>query len=160
MPGRGPAPKQEGRRNWSDPIRGDWHAAEGVGWQHGPIPPVPSGLLPESRLTWRRWFKSWAAAHWHPDDVPQLRHTIRLYNACLLAATDPVIWPPEGSDAKPVQRRSPDTELRQMMDNMGITPKGQQDRRWLRPEVPKRNPDTRRPAADPYAGLRIVDGET
>jgi hypothetical protein len=28
-------------------------------------------------------------------------------------------------------------ELRQLMDSYGITPKGQQDRRWLRPEPPE-----------------------
>jgi len=46
-------------------------------------------------------------------------------------------------------------ELRMLMDNYGITPKGQQERHWTAPKVDepaKPTPD----AAGPYAGLRVV----
>jgi hypothetical protein len=47
-------------------------------------------------------------------------------------------------------------ELRQLMDSSGITPKGQQDRRWERPKPPR---PPRYPAdwPNPYAHLRVTD---
>jgi hypothetical protein len=64
---------------------------------------------------------SWFAAHWGPADLPGLNHVIRLYDQ--------------------VQRgefqRS--AELRLSMDTYGITPKGQQDRRW---KPPSEQPDS------------------
>ena len=99
-----------------------------MGWQHGDLPPVPAGLLKASREAWRSWLTAWFAAHWQPEDLPGLRHVIRLYDR--------------------VQRgeyqRS--AELRLWLDNYGITPKGQQDRRWKPPE-PTPQPETR-PAAE------------
>jgi hypothetical protein len=48
------------------------------------------------------------------------------------------------------------TELRLAMDTYGITPKGQQDRRWKRPE-PTDEPASETAAPDsPYAELRAV----
>jgi hypothetical protein len=42
-----------------------------------------------------------------------------------------------------------------MMDNYGVTPKGQQDRRWLprKDDAPLRAPDE---DASPYRGLKVV----
>ncbi len=139
MPGRGPAPKVT-RRNKSDvPIRGEWKAVPGIGWQHGPVPTPPPGLLKASREAWSVWMHAWFAAHWTPDDLPGLRTVVQLYDQ--------------------VQRGEYVRvgELRLHMDGYGITPKGQQDRRWSPPK-PEDKPaaDAAQPAENPYAHLRAV----
>lgn len=59
---------------------------------------------------------AWFAAHWGPDDLPGLRQLIRLYDQV---------------ERGEFQRAN---EVRIEMDNYGITPKGQQDRRWKKPD--------------------------
>ena len=136
MAGRGPAPKaQRFRRN--APARGEWTPSPEGGWQH-PLPEPPKGLLPGTVKVWESWFKAWWAGHWTEDDLPQLMFVIRLHDR--VSRGD-------------VRRLG---ELRQWMDAMGITPKGQQDRRWARPEPPRREPSWRA-GADPYAHLRVGD---
>lgn len=140
MPGRGPAPK-ETRRRRNAPQRGEYKSSPTQGWQHGPIPSAPDGLLAASRDAWTLWFTSWVAAHWTPADVPTLRQVIALFDVV------------ERGQAKAAER----SELRQLMDNYGITPRGQQDRRWVAPkaEEPKVTPTTEDPE-DPYRHLRVV----
>ena len=108
--GRGRVPKDpHQRRNTSEaPIRGDWQATPGIGWQHGEIPPPPDGLLAPSRVAWETWMRAWFAAHWTPDDLPGLRKVVQLYDA---------------TERGELHRSA---ELRMSMDNYGITPKGQQ----------------------------------
>ena len=51
-------------------------------------------------------------------------------------------------------------ELRLSMDTYGITPKGQQDRRWARPddpEVPSSQPQQQPAGAGLYAHLKVVN---
>jgi hypothetical protein len=116
MAGRGPAPKAAAqRRNHHVPRGGEWTPAAGVGWQHGEIPVAPDGLLEPSRLAWETWMGAWFAAHWTPDDLPGLRTLVRLYDQV---------------ERGEFQRAN---EVRLQMDTYGITPKGQQDRRWARP---------------------------
>jgi hypothetical protein len=84
---------------------------------------------------------AWFAAHWTPEDLPGLRQLIRLYDQV---------------ERSEFQRAA---ELRLQMDTYGITPKGQQDRRWTRPkpdEVPQSQPQ-RRQGDDPYRHLRVVN---
>jgi hypothetical protein len=82
MPGRGPTPKDPAeRRTRHKPQRGEYQAAPGVGWQHGPLPKAPDGLLAASREAWEVWMRAWFAAHWTPDDLPGLRKVIQLYDA-------------------------------------------------------------------------------
>lgn len=141
MAGRGPAPKQNRRRR-NTPARGDWKPTEATGWQHGPPPPAPDGLREASLQAWATWFAAWFAAHWTPDDLPGLRVVIRLYDEV-----------ERGEFTRA-------TELRQMLDNYGITPKGQQDRHWMRPtaeEVVPSSPQPPRESADHYAHLRVVN---
>lgn len=136
MAGRGPAPKST-RRNKADvPVRGEWKATPGVGWQHRPFPEPPDGLSDASRLVWVVWFQAWFASHWEPSDLPGLAMTIRLYDLCL------------SSDASGAQR----SELRLMMDNYGITPKGRQDRRWTEPKAD----DQAKPAAPAGSDEQVV----
>ena len=137
MPGRGPAPKPNRRRR-NTPVRGDYVAADG-GWQHGDVPPPPDGLMPPSVVAWETWFAAWFAAHWTPDDIPALRQVVRLYDQV----------------ERGEYQRS--TELRLAMDTYGITPKGQQDRRWTRPKPEEAKPSqSQRPSADHYAHLKVV----
>lgn len=137
MAGRGPAPKTQ-RRNAADvPIRGEWQAAPGVGWQHGPIPKTPAKLMGASRTAWQTWFRAWFAAHWTPDDLPGLRQIVRLYDQV---------------ERGEFQRAS---ELRLQMDTYGITPKGQQDRRWAPPKADE-TPTAAAKLPSRYDGLRVV----
>jgi len=121
MAGRGPAPSKS-RRRANEPERGEWSPASGVGWQHGEVPVPPGGLMPASVMAWETWLSAWFAAHWSPADLPGLRHLIRLYDQV---------------ERGEFQRS---TELRLGMDTYGITPKGQQDRRWAPPVEEKAAP--------------------
>ncbi len=85
---------------------------------------------------------AWWAAHWSPDDLPGLNVVVTLYDQ--------------------VQRGEYQraTELRLAMDTYGITPKGQQDRRWAPPKAAE-TPETAAAGpseGDPYGHLRIVAG--
>jgi hypothetical protein len=142
MPGRGPAPKRpDQRRGHSAPVRGEWRASPGVGWQHGPIPDPPQGLSDESQAAWAAWMSSWVAAHWTEGDLPGLRITIQLHDQ--------------------VQRREFQRagELRLWASNYGLTPSGAQDRRWFPPdpEAEPATPTARR--SGQYGHLRAVPGK-
>lgn len=141
MAGTGPAPAKIRRRR-NAPARGDWQAAPALAWKHGPIPDAPGGLMPATVLVWRGWFESWWAANWTPEYIPQIAVAIRLYDSV------------ERGNLKDA------TELRQAMDGIGATFKGQQDRRWQPPKsedkpVGDQHPDTP-DEADPYKRLRVV----
>jgi len=137
MAGRGRNAKPaDQRRTRHVPQRGEYHASTRVGWQHGPIPEPPDGLMPASLELWQRWMTSWVAAHWSLIDLGGLRQLIRIHDQ--LERGDYV--------------RA--TEFRLGMDTFGISPKGQQDRRWLPPkaedEAPAKTPSGR------YAHLKVV----
>lgn len=138
MAGRGPS-AAENRRRRVDPERGEWTPTPGSGWQHGPEPKPPSKLLKASRETWSTWMRSWFAAHWAPEDLPGLEVVILLYDQVRRGEH---------------QRAN---ELRLQMDTYGITPKGQQDRRWKRPvaDAPSAAPAVETPTG-PYGHLRDV----
>ena len=141
MAGRGRTPKPiDQRRTAHKPQRGEWQSVAGEGWQHGDIPSAPEGLMPASVVAWDTWMRAWWAAHWAPDDLPALRQLIRLYDQV---------------ERGEFQRAG---EVRLSMDNYGITPKGQQDRRWVRPkEEESSQPKRQRASGDPYAHLRVVN---
>ncbi len=138
----GPAPKPN-RRNRNKLARGDFHAADSIGWQHGEIPPPPDGLVAESRHAWELWFGAWFAAHWGLEDVPVLRQTIRLYDEVERGLT------------KKAHDRA---QLHVWMRSYGITPDGQLANRWAKPqEEAKPSPSKRQPASgDLYAHLKVV----
>ena len=116
MAGHGPAPAPTRRRR-NKPARGEWVPAPGAGWQYGAIPEPPDGLMAETANVWRSWFGSWWAANWTPEYLSQIVVTIRLYDSVARGTL---------KDA---------TELRQAMDGIGATFKGQQDRRWAQPKA-------------------------
>jgi hypothetical protein len=72
-----------------------------------------------SLLAWETWMGAWFAAHWTPEDLPGLLTVVLLYDQVQRGE---------------FQRAN---ELRLQMDTYGITPKGQQDRRWVRPSEDK-----------------------
>jgi hypothetical protein len=138
----GPAPAEH-RQRTNEPARGDWQAAPGVGWQHGDIPPCPARGEAAAE-TWRGWFTDWYASHWRPGDLPNLRLIIKL-------------WARADSGKATGAERS---ELRQLMDSYGITPKGQADRRWKPPATTAaqngRAPVRASRATSPAAHLSVV----
>jgi hypothetical protein len=137
----GPAPKDPSQRvNRAEKPRGDWQAAGAVGWQHGEVPKPPAKLTAAAREAWDVWMGAWFAAFWTPDDLPALRQLVRLYDQV---------------ERGEFQRHG---ELRIGMDTYGITPKGQQDRRWKRPEASKPSEAVVRKAsgASRYEHLKVV----
>jgi hypothetical protein len=150
MAGTGPDPKTNRRRS-NVPVRGDWQIALGIGWQHGDVPKPPTGpplegkarpLTKGAREAWETWMRSWFAWFWTPEDLPALRQIVRLYDQVERGA---------------FQRAN---EMRLQMDAYGITPKGQQDRRWMVSVVAVEQPDDE-PAttASTYDHLRLVSSD-
>lgn len=111
MRGRPPLEPEQRKNPRSKPDR-NWTQAPSRGWQHGDVPECPEGLMPASQNAWAVWLTAWFAAFWSPDDLPGLRTLIRVYDQV---------------ERGEFQRAA---ELRLQMDTYGITPKGQQDRRW------------------------------
>lgn len=146
MAGRGRAPKPATeRRNAHAPQLGEWKASVGIGWQHGPIPEPPVGLMPASVDAWMTWMQSWFASHWTPADLPGLGLVIAQFDAVQRG-----------------QNKANDmTALVRLMDTYGITPAGQQSRRWT-PATEEDAPRDNRKApvvelADsPYAHLKVA----
>ncbi len=97
---------------------------------------MPDGLMPASEQAWSIWFGAWFAAFWTPSDLPGLRQLVRLFDQV---------------ERGEFQRAG---ELRLQMDTYGITPKGQQDRRWKPPVAEVEKPARVRGGA--YGGLRVV----
>jgi hypothetical protein len=94
--------------------------------------------MPASIDAWSTWMASWFATHWTPSDLPGLRQLVRLYDQV---------------ERQEFQRAG---ELRLQMDTYGITPKGQQDRRWSAPEAPKAPAVGGTPSPGTYSHLRAV----
>lgn len=128
-------PTDRRRRNKS--VRGEPASATAIGWQHGERPQPPDGLMQASADAWATWMGAWFASFWTPEDVPGLRQVIRLYDQV---------------ERGEFQRAS---ELRLQMDTYGITPKGQQDRRWKKPE-PAKTSEAKTSGASRYGHLAAV----
>ena len=152
MPGHGTPPKPS-RRRANAPTRGEWRAAPGLGWQHGPIPACPERIevvtdgtdgtlfVPlgqAAREAWTTWMQSWFAAHWTPDNLPGLRHVVLLYDQV------------ERGEYRRI------AELRVQEDTYGITPKGQQDRRWAPPRIEVADQPAAAAESGRYGHLRAV----
>lgn len=141
MPGPAPKPNRRGRNKLA---RGEFHSADGIGWQHGEIPQPPDGMVTQSIETWYLWFNAWWAAHWTPADVSVIRQMIRLFDEV------------ERGMTKKSQDRA---QLHVWMRGYGITPDGQLANRWVAPksEETKTSPSQkRRPAAVQYEHLKVV----
>lgn len=154
------APKLPGqRRRRNTPERGEWQPTEAEGWQHGEIPEPPDGLLAVSEEVWKTWFGAWFAAHWTPENVPGLRIVIALYDERERYRLDPTLISMKANGDEIVsQKRDPSAELRYWMAEYGISPKGQQDRRWMRAEKDRddRRERTKLARRRPYGHLAVV----
>jgi len=82
--------------------------------------------------------QAWFASHWTPSDLPGLRKVIQLYDA---------------TERGELHRSA---ELRMSMDTYGITPKGQQDRRWAAPKGDEKPEAPKTAESGRYAHLRAV----
>ncbi len=141
MAGRGPAPADERRPRSKPPERGGWKHAPGVGWQHGDTPKPPTGILKATREAWDTWMAAWYAAFWSPDDLPGLQQMARVFDAVV-----------RGDLTRAA-------ECRLQMDTWGVTPKGQQDRRWRPPLEDLQQGHGRSESGESrYGHLRAVDG--
>lgn len=135
----GPPPAKTRRRR-NVPARGEWRPSPGNGWQHGDVPEPPDGLVAASREAWDTWFRAWWASNWTPDDLPGLRIVIAWYDRV------------ERTDAK----ANDVTALVRLMDTYGITPAGQQSRRWEPPKPDDVPATTAPPKGGRYGHLRAV----
>lgn len=133
MSGQGPPPS-ENRRRRAEPARGNWKTPEGIGWQHGPIPEPPDGLTAEAVEAWATWFGAWYAGFWEPHDLPGLRVMVKLHDAVIRGK---------------LERAG---ESRMWQNHYGVTPSGQQSRRWRQPE----GPTDPKPKGGKYGHLRPV----
>jgi hypothetical protein len=95
--------------------------------------------MAQSVTVWATWFRSWWASNWTPEYLPQIETTIRLYDDVVRGNLKSA------------------TELRQHMDGIGATFKGQQDRRWSPPKAAEQ-PQDETPAqpGGRFAHLRAV----
>lgn len=140
MAGRGRAPKEpDERKNPRNKPTHEWQNAPGEGWQHGKTPEAPDGLMAASVTAWKTWMGAWFAAYWKPEDLPGLRTLVRLYDQV---------------ERGEFHRAG---ELRLQMDTYGITPKGQQDRRW-KPPAETTEVSTGPTRKSQYGHLRSVAG--
>jgi len=89
--------------------------------------------------------QAWFAAHWAPADLPGLQLVIAQFDAVKRA---------------PITKANDVTALVRLMDTYGITPAGQQSRRWTAPKPEDTPVDDKRPveasSKDPYRHLRAV----
>lgn len=131
-------PPNPDRVRRAEPERGEIKAAETVGWQHGAPPPAPDGLMPASVEAWTTWMAAWFAFFWTPSDLPGLRQLVRLYDQV---------------ERGEFQRAA---ELRLQMDTYGVTPKGQQDRRWRPPVAPREPKPAPGGGSSSYGHLKTV----
>lgn len=146
MAGRGRAPKHPSqRRNRAQPQRGEWVVLpESHDVKRPPLPkPYPKGGFSEAaKREWESWWSSPVAVMWDESDVGLLSMLVRMIDQW---------WSkPNASLAK---------EIRMFKDNLGLTPKGRQDRRWLLPEEDEAGETPKPDAESPWGHLRpVADG--
>ena len=125
MAGRGPAPKPASqRRNKNEKQRGDWLD---IRYPTSAPPELPDrgegrgSWSVRTRRAWVAWWSDPASTQWTPGDVELVEHLADVMEG----------WVREPETAGRA------TEVRQLRDVLGLTPKGRQDRRWriAEPEV-------------------------
>lgn len=137
MAGTGFAPKSsDSRRNKTAPVRGEWIDLPDGGLPVPELPqPAPRGGWGEPAVRdWTRWWSSPMVHMWDATD----HGTVEM----LLGMVHQWYDEPTASLA---------TEIRQIKDSLGLTPKGRQDRRWRLPELSFDNTDR---AGHEASGLR------
>lgn len=117
MAGRGRAPKlQSERRNHVVPQRGEWIDLPEVKRRVPALPEREGGWSPRMERAWRAWWADPASTQWGPGDLDLLEHLADVFEE----------WTRE-------RRVNLASEVRQLRDSLGLTPKGKQERRWRVP---------------------------
>src|SRR6185295_17635171 len=118
MAGRGPAPKGRGdRRNHHAPQRGDWTELHPPTSPPPALPPRGKGRghwSPWTRAAWKSWWSDPASTQWTEADRDLVLHLADVYEWWVRESTATLA-----------------SEVRQLRDALGLSPKGRQDRRWL-----------------------------
>lgn len=117
MSGRGKVPKQPDQRLGHGTLRrGEWVVLPASNPAKPPRMPTPApagGWSGRAREAWRSWWSDPAALMWSPGDLEQL--------TTLAFLRDDLARDPTAALASEVRRRE---------DNLGLSSKGKQDRRW------------------------------
>src|SRR5688572_14770614 len=117
MAGRGPAPKAPAeRRNHHEPQRGDWTLVLAHDNKPPKLPPRGKGRgawSPRTRAAWNAWWSDPVSPLWSEGDRDLVLHLADVFE----------LWIREGMSSFA-------SEVRQLRDHLGLTPKGRQDRRW------------------------------
>jgi hypothetical protein len=113
----GPVPKPAGeRRNRNAKIRGEWIEIREPTKGAPPLPKRGNGRgqwSARTRKAWKAWWKDPASTQWGPGDIDLVEHLADVYEE----------WIRSG-------RAAHAGETRQLRDQLGLSPKGKQDRRW------------------------------
>lgn len=115
MAGRGPAPKApEQRRRANTPTAGEWIELPASAGRKAPaLPKRKPAWTQRSKNAWRAWWSDPVSSQWSDADVDLVWHLIYLHESWV---REPTV--------------SAAAEIRQLRDNLGLSPKGRQDRRW------------------------------
>jgi hypothetical protein len=114
MAGRGPAPKAfEQRRNFSEPLRGEWVPVAAGAKSKLPALPKGDAWSPRTKGAWKAWAQDPVTSLYGPADVQLAIDLAYLYEQ----------WVEVGGSKLA-------GEIRQRQDGLGLSPKGKQDRRW------------------------------
>jgi hypothetical protein len=117
MAGRGPAPKApEQRRRANAPTAGEWiELPASAGTKPPALPKRPKGFAwsPRTKQAWRAWWGDPVSSQWSDGDRDLVYHLLYVHESWV---REPTV--------------SAAAEIRQLRDNLGLSPKGRQDRRW------------------------------
>ena len=117
MAGVGRVPKPKNQRRHRVPLaRGDWVDLVPIAKPKVPkMPPSESetGWSERSKRAWAAWWKDPAAQMWSGADIDLAEHLLWVHEVWVRKSTTNIL-----------------TELRQLREQLGLTPKGKQDRRW------------------------------
>lgn len=139
--GRAPKPKSE-RRNRAEPRRGDWTDLVPTTREKPPELPARGagrgGWSPRTRRAWGNWWSDPASTQWSESDVDLVEQLADVYEEWVRKPTSGMA-----------------SEVRQLRDSLGLTPKGRQDRRWrIAPAAEVVELEQHRSAAERMAEMR------
>jgi len=143
MAGRGRAPKPTNeRRNQTKPQRGDWQELTDPVDKVPKLPTRGKGRgtwSPRTNRAWTAWWSDPVSSQWGPSDVELVEHLADVMEE----------WVRDPGTAGRA------TEVRQIRDVLGLTPKGRQDRRWkIAPPAEVVDMKPKRSAAERMADLK------
>lgn len=117
MAGQGPAPKDAAqRRRRNAPARGEWVDLPSV---KKPILPTLKQIdgkrkwSPQLKMLWEHWRKDPATTQYGPAEIALAKHLAFVYD-----------------DLAQAYKLSTSSEVRLILDTLGLTPKGKRDNRW------------------------------